>query len=280
MLNKLNKRIVFTGGHHNSALAVAMELKKKGCEVFWLGHKYSMWGDNSPAAEYREVTATGIQFFELKAGKLYRTYNPLKLLRIFWGFIEAFKCLRLTRPDIIVSFGGYLAVPVVIVGWFLGIPAITHEQTSVSGLSNQLIGRFARVVLLTYDTSKSYFPQGKVKVIGLPLPESFFRYLKVHEVKKKRSNKAIFITGGKQGSHVINKKIMPVIGKLVRKYEVIHQTGSSTLFRDFAAAGSIRDEMNVSLRSRYKVVDYLSGDDNWKAWFHAETLLISLMSSS
>ena len=43
------------------------------------------------------------------------------------------------KPDIVMSFGGYLAVPVVIAAKILGIPALTHEQTVVVGYANKLI---------------------------------------------------------------------------------------------------------------------------------------------
>ena len=78
------KKLVFTGGHHNSALSVAKLLLNRGLggagetedvEVVWLAHKYTMLGDRSLSAEYQEVTNAGIKFRELQAGKLYKTFN-------------------------------------------------------------------------------------------------------------------------------------------------------------------------------------------------------------
>jgi UDP-N-acetylglucosamine--N-acetylmuramyl-(pentapeptide) pyrophosphoryl-undecaprenol N-acetylglucosamine transferase len=54
------------------------------------------------------------------------------------------------KPDIILSFGGYLAVPVVFVGWLLGIPSVTHEQTAVVGYANKFVSLFAKRILLTW----------------------------------------------------------------------------------------------------------------------------------
>lgn len=257
------KKIVFTGGHHNSALVVAAALRDDGYRVSWFGHKYSMWGDKNPSAEYREVTAAGIPFYELKAGKFYRTYHPLKLVRIPRGFVEAFRYLRAVRPDIIVSFGGYLAVPVVIVGWLMGIPSVTHEQTAASGLSNQLIGRFVKEIFLTFDSSRAYFPPAKkVKVIGLPLGGDILQRLANGNRRKQNGVRTVFITGGKQGSHVINKLVAAMVGDLVKKYRVVHQTGSSTLYDDFTMAKAEKEKLGRKARSRYVIVDYLREEAN------------------
>lgn len=255
------KKIVFTGGHHNSALAVAMALKKEGYEVFWLGHKYSMWADKSPSAEYKEVTASGIPFYELKAGKFHRTYHPLKLARIPVGFIQAHKLLKEIKPDLIVSFGSYLAVPVVIAGFSMGIPSITHEQTSAAVISNQVISPFVKKIFLTFSSSKKFFPKRKTELIGMPLPEGMKKRLEKNAEKLESDKKVIFITGGKQGSHVINQAVLPIVMELVKNNKLIHQTGSSTLFNDFQDAQKLRQDLPLGSKDNYEVVDYLKEDD-------------------
>ena len=52
--------------------------EEKGWNIIWYGHRHSMWGDESDSAEYREVTAAGIKFYDLKAGKFYATFSPPK----------------------------------------------------------------------------------------------------------------------------------------------------------------------------------------------------------
>ena len=98
-----------------------------------------------------------------------------------------------------MSFGGYLALPVVIIAWFLGIPILTHEQTLVSGLANKIISKFAKKTLFGNPIRKEILDLKPVKTSG------------------------IFVTGGNQGSHVINLAVK----KILNKYQVIHQTGDS-----------------------------------------------------
>lgn len=234
------KTLVFTGGHHTSALVVAKELILQGkYEVVWFGHRYSMWGDKSDSAEYKEVTAAGIKFYDLKAGKFYNTFNLLKLIRIPWGFIQAFYYLLKVRPAGIVSFGGYLAVPTVISGWLLGIPSITHEQTITTGWANKLISLFVKKIAITWPQSAKFYPQSKTVLSGLPLRPEIIEIKKL-KVKIKNYKPVIYITGGKQGSHIINQVIFSLLPQLVKKYTVIHQTGSFNLYKDHLTASHFK----------------------------------------
>ena len=214
------KRLVFTGGHHTSALEVAKTLKDKGWDIVWFGHRHSMWEDTSDSAEYQEVTASGIKFIDLKAGKFYRTFNPLKLIRIPLGFFQALLQLLLLRPKGIVSFGGYLAVPTVLSGRLLGIPSITHEQTVVSGWANKFISLFVRKIALAWPDSAHRYPRSKTVVIGLPLRREILN------IKRSTINNLIYITGGKQGSQTINRVVFAALTQLLTHYRVIHQTGN------------------------------------------------------
>ncbi|MCG2685941.1 UDP-N-acetylglucosamine--N-acetylmuramyl-(pentapeptide) pyrophosphoryl-undecaprenol N-acetylglucosamine transferase [Candidatus Parcubacteria bacterium] len=239
-------KLLFIGGHHTSAIAVIEALvEKQGSSLkdfSWIGHKYSMWGDKNPGAEYCEITALGIPFYDLKAGKLYRTFHPLKLVRIPFGFLQAFYFLLKIKPDLIVSFGGYLAVPVVMAGWLRQIPVVTCEQTVVSGWANRVVARFARKIFVAWEQSEKFFPKSKVAVTGLPLRREILepispplasdlgQFLKAAERVKKP---IIYITGGKQGSHTINQAVAGVLEELLRNYSVIHQCGSSSVFNDY-----------------------------------------------
>lgn len=222
------KCLVFIGGHHTSALAVALALQKKGWTIVWFGHRHSMWGDKADSAEYQEVTTADIPFYDLLAGKFYRTYNPLKLIRLPLGFLQSFIWLLQIRPTGIVSSGGYLAVPTVISGWFLGIPSITHEQIVSAGWANKAIIPFVKKIAVTWPSSLPLYPANKTVLIGLPLRPALLS--PVSRVKKVRPE--IYITGGKQGSHLINHTVFALLPELLKKYTIIHQTGTSTVFND------------------------------------------------
>lgn len=249
-------QIVITGGHHSSGLAVVKKLKEKGVNNFlWLGHKYSMWGDKNVSAEYNEVKKAGIPFKELKAGKVYKTYHPLKLLRVPLGFLQAFWYLRQYQPDLIISFGGYLAVPVVLTGWLLRIPSVTHEQTTIVGLANRLIAKFAQKIFISWPQSQKYFDPRKVVLTGLPLREEIFT-AKSDQFQFNNQQSVIYVTGGKQGSHIINEAIKLSLPQLLTKVNIIHQCGSSSLHNDFQTLMNLKKSLPTDLQEKYLVKDY------------------------
>jgi len=225
--------LIFTGGHHTSALAVANKLVDRGWLVAWFGHRHSLWGDTADSAEYRDVTNSHIAFYDLQAGKFYRSLHPAKLLRLPLGFVHALYLLLKLRPAGIVSFGGYLAVPTVICGWLLGIPSITHEQTIVAGYANKILSHFVKKIALTWPQSFSHYPTSKTTITGLPLRTPFPK----HRIRNSSSTSpTVYITGGKQGSHILNLAVFGAIDQLTKRYHLIHQTGASSLTDDQAIA--------------------------------------------
>lgn len=265
MLEKKRKKIVFVGGHHTTALAVIQSLlnakKEFFPELFWIGHKYSMWGDKNESAEYKEVTSLGIPFYNLLAGKFYRTYNPLKLIRIPFGFFQSLYYLLKIKPDLIVSFGGYLAVPVVLTGKILGITSYTHEQTTGVGFANNFISKFASKIFLTWENSLSKLNDPKAVLVGLPLREEILNPASSSEcgflgefVKRASGKPLIYITGGKQGAHFLNELVKNSLDLLPNDYFVIHQCGSSTVYSDFETLKNIKND-------HYFVNDYFSAKE-------------------
>ena len=232
------KRIIITGGHHNSALLVAEELINQGFEVVWFGHKHSMLGDKNNSAEYTEVIAKKIRFINIKAGKWQPKYKFLiNFIHIPIGFFQSFYYLLKEKPVLVFSFGGYLALPVSICAWILKIPVITHEQTVVSGVANKIIAKIAKKIFISFSSSAKFFPPEKTVLTGLPLRKGLFDGFKPIF---NNSKKTIYITGGKQGSHIINEAIFDILPELLEKFNVIHQCGSSSLYNDFKTASDFK----------------------------------------
>lgn len=247
----MKQTIIFTGGHHNSALVVALALKKEGHPIVWIGHKFAAGGDKNVSAEYQEVTRNQIPFYELKTGKFYRQFNPFTHLKTAFGFLQAFSLLAKIRPKLIVSFGGYLSVPVVIAGWLLGIKSVTHEQTVVAGWANRAITPFVKKIFLTHASSLSSYPKEKAMVVGLPLRPELFD----PKLKQSFSPKLLYISCGKQGSHLVNTTLFPLIPELVKHYTVVHQTGASTQTRDIDKARRVKESLG-ELSDRYQFAPY------------------------
>ncbi len=254
-------KIIVTGGHHTSAFAVIDKLVEhdSSIEIFWFGHKHSMRGDVNVSAEYKDVNLRGIKFYDIQAGKFYKVHSLGELVKIFKGFVNSFKLLRSLKPDGILSFGGYISVPVVVAGFFLGIPSVTHEQTVVVGLANKVISHFVKRIFVSWNKSLSYFPKNKTLLTGIPLRQEIFQ-AKSQRFSFKDDLPIVYITGGKQGSHRINENVMPVLRQILGFANVIHQCGSTSLYNDFVTLERLKEAFPEELRHRYYVVEYIGSE--------------------
>ena len=268
-------KIVIVGGHHSSALPVISYLKQfhKETQLFWIGHKFSAKNDKNPTLEFNEIISLGIPFYDLKAGKVYKTYDLMRLLRVPFGFLQAFWFLIQIRPQVILSFGGYLAVPVVVAGWFLGIPSVTHEQTVVVGYANKVIALFARKVLISWKASAKYFPKNKVVYTGLPLRTEITNVSSA-SFNSENTLPIIYITAGKTGSHKLNEIVLQSLPKLLSFANVIHQCGDNSVFNDFMALDSAYKSVQNTVKGSYYLRKFVLSNEIGEA-FAKSNLVIS-----
>ena len=245
-------KILITGGHVTPALAVIDTLRAEGnSEIIFAGRMHATEGSTALSAEYELVRAKGIRFLPITTGRLQRTLTwrtiP-SLLKIPVGFWQAYGyCVR-EKPSLIVSFGGYIALPVAIAGWALGIPVITHEQTRLAGLTNRIIAGIAKRICVTFDRTATQFPEAKTVVTGLPMRKELFSPPNTCPFEIKDTGRPVlYITGGSVGARSLNRLLYPVIAALVRTYTVIHQTGTGSL----EEASRSRQLLPARIRSRY-----------------------------
>jgi UDP-N-acetylglucosamine--N-acetylmuramyl-(pentapeptide) pyrophosphoryl-undecaprenol N-acetylglucosamine transferase len=264
------KTIVFTGGHHTSALVLAKALRRQGHKIIWLGHKYSMRKVENPSLEFQEVRRTGIPFVELKTGKIHQA-GVVDWLGLIRGFFRALSLLRRYRPALIVSFGGYLAVPVVVAGWWLGIPSVTHEQTVTAGMANRFLRHFVKKIFLTWPESGRFFPADKSLVVGLPLRPEILKPTRQSQLSRQKP--LVLITGGKQGSWAINQVVFQALPTLLAKFQILHQTGRTSTTGDWQKAQALRRNLPASERDSYRPVAYLT-DEEMAAALHQAACVV------
>lgn len=268
-------KLVITGGHHSSALPVIKKLKEKipDLQIYWLGHRHTLKDDTNDTLEYKEISALGIPFYELKAGKVYKITNIKRLLLVPFGFIQAFFLLLRIRPNAILSFGGYLAVPTVVAGYFLGIPSVTHEQTVVVGYANKVLSFFAKKILISWKESADYFPAGKTVYTGIPLRETLYK-VSSNSFETDNGLPYIYITAGKTGSHIINEQVKLILAELLSFCNVIHQTGDYSVTNDYDALVSLYSTIAHLSQGNYFVRKFILEDEIGEV-FNRASLLVS-----
>lgn len=251
-------KILLTGAHFMTAVAVIEELKKNlNLELIYVGRNTTREGDSSPSNESQILPQLGVKFIPLTTGRLQRTwtiYTIPSLFKIPIGIIQSFFIILREKPDIIVSFGGYVAVPLIFISWLFSIPILIHEQTLVRGLATSLSSIMASKIALSFpkkDKSEKEIITGNPirKDILSPvskLPED----LKIFFMNASKENKpVIFITGGNQGSHIINLAVEEILDQFQNLAFVIHQTGDSK-YHDFQRLEKLANK-------RYKVFKWV-----------------------
>lgn len=258
-------KILITGAHFTPAVAVIEELKKdsKNCIVY-VGRATTMEGDKTESIESKVLPLIGAKFIPIITGRLQRSftvYTFFSLLKIPIGFLQSIYIILIEKPDVILSFGGYVAVPVVISGWLFSIPIIVHEQTLVLGLSNKISSYFATKLAFAFLGDRKL--DSRSVVTGNPIRNSVINpnksiasdYKNICDTAIKNKLPLIFIVGGNQGSHIINLAVEGIISKLTKIACVIHVAGNNK-YKDFERLNSLGNFNNKYLVKKWVGDEY------------------------
>lgn len=248
--------ILLTGGHAaTTSIAVIEELKKRypDYNLFWVGPKSAVEGKFVPTLASLIMPKMGVKFIPITAGRLQKRFTVWtipSILKIPVGFFQAFKILLKLKPKIVVSFGGFAAVPVCFAAWIMKIPVFVHEQTVAVGRANKVSAIFAKKILISRSESTKYFSPNKTVLIGNPISEEIS---KIQPKLKLSKMPVIYITGGSSGAQRINKVVAESLYELLQKYKIIHQTGKL----DFEEFKKRKNEFPTDLKKNYEVYDFI-----------------------
>ena len=119
------------------------------------------------------------------------------------------------------------------------------------GWANRAIAPFVRKMFLTHSSSLASYPAKKAMLVGLPLrPELFDPKLKQNFVPK-----LLYVSCGKQGSHLVNSALFPLVPELVKHFTLVHQTGANTQTRDLDKARRVKESLG-EFSDRYQFAPY------------------------
>lgn len=229
-------KILISGGHLTPALAMIDFIKKNHSqdELVFVGRRYSQSKLKQKAIEFEEVKSRQVKFIFFDAPRLGFESLISFLKKAFFfsqSLIKANQIFKQEKPDVFLSFGGYLAVPMAVVAKFRNIPIVTHEQTLVLGKANQFIARLADKVAVSFDKSKTFVSnQNKIVLTGNPLRENVFAKA-AQPAWFKASNKKpiLLVMGGNQGSLALNEFIKSNLLALSKRFVIVHQCGRDNL---------------------------------------------------
>jgi UDP-N-acetylglucosamine--N-acetylmuramyl-(pentapeptide) pyrophosphoryl-undecaprenol N-acetylglucosamine transferase len=234
--NKKDKKLIFltgggTGGSVSPLLAIYDGFKKQNrslddrIDFIWIGSKYGI--------EKEMVEKNDIPYIPIYSGKLRRYFswkNFADIINIKLGFFQCIFLICKYRPDLILTAGSFISVPVVWAGWMMRVPTIMHQQDFRPGLANKLMSPFANIITVTFE--KSLHDYGK-KALWFGnfsrISRSSNASMDKTSIKQKYGIKnhlpVIFITGGGTGAEAINSLVSESIEKLTQFANIIHLTG-------------------------------------------------------
>lgn len=266
--------LLLTGGHLTPALACIDYLQKSSPDstILFVGRMQTQNGTRQRSREQEEVEKRKVPFIPFSTGKLVHGSLAAKLLQIFpfsRSLTKAFGIIGRYRPDAVVSFGSYVAVPIALAAWIWRVPVITHEQTRTAGIANSLIGKVAHTVALAHPESAQYFPTTKTVVTGNLIRQTLFTNTTVQPswFTENLSKPLLYITGGNQGSEVLNTTVSQCLTQLVRDWTVIHQCGAPTAQRNYKKdLQAYKRALNPQLRKRYFIREWIQ--EHELAWIY------------
>ena len=257
-----------SGGHVFPLIAVAEALKEKSqqegipLELMVLGEGGFM-GKATAGAE--------LKFKPILAGKLRRYFSPLTILDIFKipaGFFQALWHVFWFMPDVVFAKGGYASLPGAFVAKLYFIPLFVHESDSIPGLANRVLGKLAKTVFISFNSSERYFKSGRTVLTGNPVRKELVsgdRAAGIQSFGLNPAFKTILVLGGSQGAQKINQIVLDSLVMLVKEFQILHQCGEgqySAVKKEIEKLTKEGEgEYADSLKNNYKVYPFFSGKE-------------------
>lgn len=152
--------------------------------------------------------------------------------KLFKGIRQSQKIIRKFDPDLVVGFGSFFTLPLLVAAHLEKIPIILHEQNAIPGKVNRLFSNYAAATAITFPATRDYLKRkAKKQAVEVLFPsrekpnttlEHAWNYfgLEPHE-----NRPTLLIFGGSQGAVKLNHLILETL-PLLPPVQVLHFTGN------------------------------------------------------
>lgn len=220
-----------TGGTVTPLLAIAREFYRKhnNSTFVFVGTHF---GPEKTLAE--EVAKDlPLKFIPMLSGK-WRRYFSIKnftdLFNIGGAYFQSIYLLKKERPNLVISVGAFVSVPLVWAAKLLKVPVLIHQQDLRPGLANRLMSGAASVITVTFPNSlKVYGPKAILTNNPYSLPSLPSREIVFKKYNLDLKKSLVLIFGGGTGSVSINEAVKTNLADLLFVTQVIHVTGRGKL---------------------------------------------------
>lgn len=235
------RHILLTGGGTlgpvTPLLAIAAEWRRREPDV-----KFS-WIGTPKGPERALVEGARIPFYALAAPKFDRTRPwtiPFAPIAFSVSALRSMALLRQIEPDMVMSAGAYVSVPVAWMAWFMRIPVWIHQLDVEPGMANKMMAPVAKRISITWEASMSAFSSAKTLVVGcmarkmLRLGE---RQTALEMFGLDPEKPTVLITGGSSGAKQMNEAMMIIGHDLAKRANMVHLTGKGKMHEGLQGLG-------------------------------------------
>ena len=199
-----------TGGHLFPAQALAAELTRRGhAIVVMTDARFKNYQTAFPAAQITTVPSAAFA----NRSVLRLAQAPFEILAGL--LLSAFKLRRL-KPSVVVGFGGYPSVPVMLAACLKHIPTVILTPDALLGRANRLLANHVQRIAANLPLVR-FLPKdmGKVVYTGNPLrAEVMARAFAPFPELSARSPIELLVFGGSQGAHVFSEIVPAALAAL------------------------------------------------------------------
>jgi UDP-N-acetylglucosamine--N-acetylmuramyl-(pentapeptide) pyrophosphoryl-undecaprenol N-acetylglucosamine transferase len=215
-----------TGGHLFPGLAVAGQLKQRGCDVALL---------ISPKDVDQQAVkaAAGMEMYTLPAVGLQNGNYFAFGISFVKSLLAARRIFRRRKPDAVLAMGGFTSAPPIFAGKGAGARTFLHESNTIPGRANRLLARFVDEAFVGFPETASRLKAGKVTTTGTPVRPGFLpldqggRELAAMKLGLPAGRPTILVVGGSQGASGVNAMVISALPLLAGKgWQWLHLTGA------------------------------------------------------
>lgn len=209
-----------TAGHVMPLVSLIPHLEKTCDRIVYFS--------SGKAIETELMSKQKAEIYKISPPAFIRSPTPKNLLipyKLHKCVAECKKILTDIHADVVFSKGGYCALPVCLAAKKLNIPYFCHESDLSMGLANKLTYKHCTKLLTVFpETAYEY---GGV-CVGASLQTDFLNITQ-NQARNKlglpQSKPILLVTGGSQGSKIINAAIAKNLNELLNRYTIIHLCG-------------------------------------------------------
>ncbi|WP_417450493.1 undecaprenyldiphospho-muramoylpentapeptide beta-N-acetylglucosaminyltransferase [Kordiimonas sp.] len=223
-----------TGGHMMPAEAVSDVLTGHDHDVLLITDSRGDAIRNAMVDANRHVLKASSHMGGGLAAKVGSLYSVIK------STLQVRALFNKRRPAVVVGFGGYPSLPVVLAARSLGVPYVLHEQNAVLGRVNRLMAENARVLALSLEHSQRVPKAAYTEVTGNPVRHLISKLSNIaYSVPFGFGDIRLLVIGGSQGARILSDVVPAALASLPEdlrsRIEITHQARDEDVERVKAA---------------------------------------------